>query len=64
MQEVKPPSFFPTKKKLEAAVEVDGWINSCLRASLIYFLHGLLFQDGQLPTVYPVATLLYPLVRD
>lgn len=31
-----PPSFFLTKKKLETAGDVDGWINSCERASVLY----------------------------
>ncbi len=32
----KPPSFLPTKKKLDAAGEVEGWMKPLLRDSWMY----------------------------
>lgn len=41
----KLPTFLAMKKKLEEAGEVDGWMNPCLRASLMYpsmvFCYGI-----------------------
>lgn len=36
MHSLKPPSFLLTKKKLEAAGDIDAWMNYCCRASLKY----------------------------
>lgn len=46
MQGLKPPSFLQMKKKLHAAGEVEGQMNS-FESLLDVLLHGLLLRDGQ-----------------